>query len=159
MTTPFSHYQSRRWRATGQAGARLGRLATVLAAVISGLLASAAAATAAFANPVPVGGAPSPRAGPGHRPGDQHQRHDRLAGRPDRGRGRPGRRGCGRVPGPQTGRPPSRHRHHPLMRPSATAHHASLTVRAQARTVRQARARPESGPRRTVTDAARRPGH
>jgi hypothetical protein len=55
MTTPLSHYRSRHWLATGQAGARLGRLATVLAAVISGLLASAAAATAAFANPVPVG--------------------------------------------------------------------------------------------------------
>ena len=55
MTTQFSHYRSRHWMATGQAGARLGRLATVLAAVISGLLASAAAATAAFANPVPVG--------------------------------------------------------------------------------------------------------
>ena len=56
MTTPFSHYRSRRWRATGQAGARLGRLAAVLAAVISGPLASAAAAaTAAFANPVPYG--------------------------------------------------------------------------------------------------------
>ena len=55
MTTQFSHYRSRHWWATGQVGARLGRLATVLAAVISGLLASAAAATAAFANPVPVG--------------------------------------------------------------------------------------------------------
>ena len=41
--------------ATWQAGPRLGRLATVLAAVISGLLASAAAATAAFANPIPIG--------------------------------------------------------------------------------------------------------
>jgi hypothetical protein len=41
--------------ATRQAGARLGRLATVLAAVITGLLlASAAAATAAFANPIPI---------------------------------------------------------------------------------------------------------
>ena len=37
------------------AGPRLGRLATVLAVVISGLLASAAAATAAFANPIPIG--------------------------------------------------------------------------------------------------------
>ena len=37
------------------ADARLGRLATVLAAVISGLLASAVAATAAFANPIPIG--------------------------------------------------------------------------------------------------------
>jgi hypothetical protein len=55
MTTQFSHHLSRHWTATGQAGARLGRLATVLAAVIVGLLASAAAATAAFANPVPVG--------------------------------------------------------------------------------------------------------
>ena len=41
--------------ATWTAGPRLGRLATVLAAVVTGLLASAAAATAAFANPVPVG--------------------------------------------------------------------------------------------------------
>ena len=55
MTTQLSHHRSRHWRATGQAGARLGRLAAVLAAVIAGLLASAAAATAAFANPVPVG--------------------------------------------------------------------------------------------------------
>ena len=55
MTTQLSDHRSRHWRAAGQAGARLGRLATVLAAVISGLLASAAAATAAFANPVPVG--------------------------------------------------------------------------------------------------------
>jgi len=52
MTRQLSHHRSRHWRAAGQAGARLGRLATVLAAVISGLLASAAAA---FANPVPVG--------------------------------------------------------------------------------------------------------
>ena len=55
MTAQLSDHRSRHWRATGQAGARLGRLATVLAAVIAGLLASAAAATAAFANPVPVG--------------------------------------------------------------------------------------------------------
>ena len=41
--------------ATRQAGARLGRLPTLLAAVISGLLASVAAATAAFANPIPIG--------------------------------------------------------------------------------------------------------
>jgi hypothetical protein len=58
MTTQFSHHRSRHWAAAGQAGARLGRLAAVLAAVISGLLASAA--TSAFANPVPYGdGAPS----------------------------------------------------------------------------------------------------
>ena len=55
MTTQLSHHRSRHWMATGMAGARLGRLATVLAAVISGLLASAAAATAAFANPIPIG--------------------------------------------------------------------------------------------------------
>jgi hypothetical protein len=54
MTTQFPHHRSRHWAPAGQAGARLGRLATVLAAVISGLLASAAA-TAAFANPVPYG--------------------------------------------------------------------------------------------------------
>jgi hypothetical protein len=41
--------------ATRQAGPRLGRLALVLAAVFSGLLASAAAATAAFATSIPVG--------------------------------------------------------------------------------------------------------
>jgi len=55
MTTQSSHYRSRHWAAARQPGARLGRLATVLAAAISGLLASIAAATAAFANPVPVG--------------------------------------------------------------------------------------------------------
>jgi hypothetical protein len=41
--------------ATWAAGPRLGRLAAVLAAVISGLLASAVAATAALANSIPVG--------------------------------------------------------------------------------------------------------
>ena len=51
MTTQLSHHRSRPWAA----GARLGRLATVLAAAIAGLLASAAAATAAFATPVPYG--------------------------------------------------------------------------------------------------------
>ena len=56
MTTQLSHHRSRHWMATGMA-ARLGRLATVLAAVMSGLLASAVAATAAFANPVPIGDA------------------------------------------------------------------------------------------------------
>jgi len=55
MTTKLPHPQTRSRTAARQAGARLGRLATVLAAVISGLLASAAAATAAFATPVPVG--------------------------------------------------------------------------------------------------------
>ena len=55
MTTPLSDHRPRLQMATWQAGARLGRLATVLAAVIAGLLASAAAATAAFANPIPVG--------------------------------------------------------------------------------------------------------
>ena len=55
MSTQRSHQRSRHWMATRQAGPHLGRLATILAAVISGLLASAAAATAAFANPIPVG--------------------------------------------------------------------------------------------------------
>ena len=55
MSTQRSHQRSRHWMATRQASPRLGRLATILAAVISGLLASAAAATAAFANPIPVG--------------------------------------------------------------------------------------------------------
>ena len=55
MTTQRSHHRSRHWIATQQAGARLGRLATLLAAVISSLLASAVAATAAFANPIPIG--------------------------------------------------------------------------------------------------------
>ena len=41
--------------ATWKAGPRLGRVATVLAAVISGLLASVAAGTAAFANSIPIG--------------------------------------------------------------------------------------------------------
>ena len=45
------------------------------------------------------------------------------------------------------------------MHPSAPAHHACLTTGPQARTVKQARACPQSGPRRTVTDAARPPGH
>jgi hypothetical protein len=40
--------------AARKAGTCLGRLTTILAAVISGLLASAAAATAAFANPMPI---------------------------------------------------------------------------------------------------------
>ena len=50
-----SHQRPRPWMTTRKAGARLGRLATVLAAAISGLLASAAAATAAFAQPMPIG--------------------------------------------------------------------------------------------------------
>lgn len=54
MTTPRSHHRSRPWTATRKAGARLGRLATVLAAVIAGLLASAAAVPAAFAGTDPI---------------------------------------------------------------------------------------------------------
>jgi hypothetical protein len=57
MTTQLSHHRPRPRIATRQAGARLGRLATVLAAVISGLLASAAVVPAAFARPVPDPGA------------------------------------------------------------------------------------------------------
>jgi len=64
MTMQVCYHRSHRCRAAGQAGARLGRLATVLVAVIAGLLASAAAA-----NPVPVGtGAPSPSTRPRPRP-------------------------------------------------------------------------------------------
>ena len=61
MITQRSHHRSRPWMATRQAGARLGRLATLLAAVISGLLASAAIVPAAFAQPIPIGddGAPT----------------------------------------------------------------------------------------------------
>jgi len=55
MSTQVSHQRSRHWIATRQAGPRLGLLGTVLAAVISGLLASVAAATAAFANSIPIG--------------------------------------------------------------------------------------------------------
>jgi hypothetical protein len=61
MNTQCSHHRSRYWMATGQAGAHVSRLATVLAAVISGLLASAAIVPAAFAQPIPIGndGAPT----------------------------------------------------------------------------------------------------
>ena len=55
MITQHSHQRPRHWMATWTAGARLRRLAAVLATVSSGLLASAAAATAAFANPIPIG--------------------------------------------------------------------------------------------------------
>jgi hypothetical protein len=55
MTTQLSRRQPRHWIATRHASARLRRLATVLAAAVAGLLASAAAATAAFANPIPIG--------------------------------------------------------------------------------------------------------
>ena len=55
MITQRSHQRPRPWMATRKAGARLGRLAAVLAVAISGLVASGAAATAAFAQPMPVG--------------------------------------------------------------------------------------------------------
>ncbi len=55
MSTQPSHQRSRHWMATWAAGPRLGRLAAVLAVVVSGLLASAVAATAAFANSIPIG--------------------------------------------------------------------------------------------------------
>jgi hypothetical protein len=61
MNTQRSHHRSRPWLATRQAGARVGRLATLVAVVISGLLASAAIVPAAFAQPIPIGddGAPT----------------------------------------------------------------------------------------------------
>jgi hypothetical protein len=54
MITQRSHQRPRPQTATRRADARPGRLAAVLAAVISGLLASAAAVPAAFANPIPI---------------------------------------------------------------------------------------------------------
>ena len=73
MITQLSHLGTRRHTATRQAGARLGRLAAVLAAAICGLLASAApgglrqdaGATVtpeAFAKMRPDGGPPYPTA-------------------------------------------------------------------------------------------------
>jgi hypothetical protein len=61
MNTQRSHHRSRHWMAARQAGARVGRLAALLAVVISGLLASAATVPAAFAQPIPIGndGAPT----------------------------------------------------------------------------------------------------
>jgi MFS family permease len=53
-TQRFRHHRSRHWLGVWTAG-RLGRLATVVAAAVTGLLASAAAATAAVANPIPIG--------------------------------------------------------------------------------------------------------
>jgi MFS family permease len=52
MIIKLPDQRPRHWTATRRAGARLGRRAVVLAAVISSLLASA---TAAFANPIPIG--------------------------------------------------------------------------------------------------------
>jgi hypothetical protein len=57
MITQLCHQRPRHWVATRQASTRLGRLATVLAAVISGLLASVAVVPAAFARMVPDPGA------------------------------------------------------------------------------------------------------
>ena len=87
MITQPSH-QPLRSRTTRKAVTRRGRLTTLLAAVIAGLLAPVAAATAAFAQPIPIGNDDTTTggAGPGqHRPGDQH-RHGGLADRPDRRR-------------------------------------------------------------------------
>jgi hypothetical protein len=56
MITQLSHQRPPHWMATRQAGARLGRLAAVVAAVISGLLASVAVVPAAFARVVPPPG-------------------------------------------------------------------------------------------------------
>jgi hypothetical protein len=61
MTTQRSHQPSARMT-TRQAGTRLSRLTTVLAAMISGLLASAAVVPAAFARVMP----PPGEAYPGH---------------------------------------------------------------------------------------------
>ena len=62
MITQLSHLGTRRHTATRQAGARLARLAAVLAAAICGLLASAVVIPAAFAKMRPDGGPPYPTA-------------------------------------------------------------------------------------------------
>lgn len=56
MFAPSPHRGPHRRLAAGKAGMRLRRLAAILAAVISGLLASAAISPAAFAMEVPPGG-------------------------------------------------------------------------------------------------------
>ena len=92
--------------AARQAAARLRRAAAALAALTCALLASAAIIPAAWAvNVIPPGGG-DPRGG---RPGGR-RRHGRLADHRDRARRRPGRGHRGRDPGPDTGRPPGRHR-------------------------------------------------
>jgi hypothetical protein len=65
MITQLSHQRLRPGVATRKAGARPGRLATFLAAVIAGLLAPVAAATAAFANPIPIGDGGTTTVAPG----------------------------------------------------------------------------------------------
>jgi hypothetical protein len=55
VSTQLSHLRLHPVTAIWNAGARLRRLATVLAAVISGLLVSVAVVPAAFANPIPIG--------------------------------------------------------------------------------------------------------
>jgi hypothetical protein len=62
MITPFSRRGTRPHTGTRKAGARLGRLAAVLAAALCGLLASAAVIPAAFALVVPP---PGGQYGPG----------------------------------------------------------------------------------------------
>ena len=129
MSTQLSHQRSRHWMATRQAGPRLGRLATVLAAVISGLLASVPLPRPRSLTRYRSGtGTPSPSSPARDRPGDHQRWHGGLADRPDRGRGRPGRCGRGRARGPQAGQPSRRHRYRRLMRPSATTHRACLTT-------------------------------
>ena len=96
--------------AARKAGARLRWLA-MLAAVTSGLLASAATIPAAFARVVPEPGGNyghyQSRAGTdGHRPGGYRRRHARLADHRDRAGGSPARGRRGRRAGPGAGPPP-----------------------------------------------------
>jgi hypothetical protein len=123
------------WRTPGSAG-------TMLTAVISGLLESAAAATAAFANSIPVGDGstlPITQVPPlpfrvisaGGMAGWQVAH--------DRGRGSPGRRSRCRTAGPQADWPPRRYRHHRLMHLSATAPCVCPDGRPLGPDVRQAR--------------------
>ena len=58
MNTQLPHPDTRPRAGASTASSRLGRLAAVLATVIGGLIAFAAAGTAAFARPVPPPGGP-----------------------------------------------------------------------------------------------------
>jgi hypothetical protein len=64
MITKLSHPETRSYTAGSQAGARLSRLAAVLAAITGSLLASIAVVPAAFARPMPPPGGSYGPAGP-----------------------------------------------------------------------------------------------
>ena len=96
--------------AARSAGTRLRRFAAILAAIISGLLASAATVPAAFAMQAPPpggqGGSARRRAGTSdHRPCSRHGRHGGLADHLDRAGGRFARCRSGSTSLPGPGRP------------------------------------------------------